>query len=233
MNPPRRRAPRTLALALVIAAGLGSRSGAAWVPDLVVTHAGDVLYAAAAHLAFGILAPRASGRALFAWSLGFCLCIETSQCVDWAWLQSLRALPGGRLLLGQGFDPADPWRYLAGTAAAALLDRALPRSGRLPSRSPTDYDGATMNQRATVVVYRTRTCPFCTAAEDLLKARGIAFDEIHLDDSPDRRAATSAILPGHTTVPLILIDDEPIGGFDALRAMDRSGALTSRVFAAD
>ncbi len=88
-----------------------------------------------------------------------------------------------------------------------------------------------MNQRATVVVYRTRTCPFCIAAEDLLQARGIAFDEIHLDESPDRRAVTAAILPGHTTVPLVLIDDQPIGGYDALRALDRSGELAARVFA--
>lgn len=232
MNTPRRRGPRTLALALVIAAGLWSRSGAAWLPALLVTHAGDALYAVAAHLVLGILAPRLSGRALFAWSLGFCLCVEASQSVDWPWLGALRELPGGRLVLGYGFDPSDPWRYLAGTVAAAFLDRKLPRT-RLPSRAGTNYDGRTMNQRATVVVYRTRTCPFCTAAEDLLKARGIAFDEVYLDDSPNRRAATAAILPGHTTVPLILIDDDPIGGFDALRALDRSGSLSSRVFTAD
>ncbi|MGA1523188.1 MAG: glutaredoxin domain-containing protein [Planctomycetota bacterium] len=87
-----------------------------------------------------------------------------------------------------------------------------------------------MKQRATVVVYRTRTCPFCIAAEELLQARGITFDEVHLDDSPARRAVTSSILPGHMTVPLVLIDDRPIGGYDALRAMDRSGELRSSVF---
>ncbi|MDA0374170.1 MAG: DUF2809 domain-containing protein [Planctomycetota bacterium] len=232
MRPSRRRGPRALALCVAVAAGLGSRSGATWLPDPVVTHAGDALYATTAYLALALLAPGWPIRAVLAASLGFCLAVEASQTLQTAWMEWLRSLPFARLVLGQGFDPADPWRYLAGALSAAAVDRCAGWT-RLSPRSGRDYDGSPMKQRATVVVYRTRTCPFCTAAEDLLQARGIAFDEIHLDESPDRRAVTSAILPGHTTVPLVLIDDAPIGGYDALRAMDRSGALTERVFAAD
>ena len=87
-------------------------------------------------------------------------------------------------------------------------------------------------QRAKVTVYRTSTCPFCIAAAQLLDDRGIQVDEVSLDRHPDRRGFTSEILPGHGTVPLVVIDDRPSGGFDALRAMDASGELQKLVFGA-
>ena len=76
-----------------------------------------------------------------------------------------------------------------------------------------------------VQIYLTKTCPFCMGAVQLLNDRNVAFDPVYLDDHPNRREATSAILAGHTTVPLVLIDGKPIGGFDALRALDSSGGL--------
>ena len=76
-----------------------------------------------------------------------------------------------------------------------------------------------------IVMYRTRACPFCVAAERLLRHKGAEFDEVYLDDHPDRRSFTAEILPGHRSVPLIVIDEEPIGGFDTLRELDMRGAL--------
>lgn len=76
-----------------------------------------------------------------------------------------------------------------------------------------------------VVVYRTTSCPFCVAAEQLLSQKGVPMEQIYLDDHPDRRSVTSKILPGHSTVPLVVIDGEPIGGFDDLRALDARGGL--------
>ncbi|MGE0143115.1 MAG: glutaredoxin domain-containing protein [Planctomycetota bacterium] len=76
-----------------------------------------------------------------------------------------------------------------------------------------------------VIVYRTATCPFCIAAVDLLRERGVAFEEVALDSHPDRRAFTASIKAGHRTVPLIVIDELPIGGFDDLQALAASGGL--------
>lgn len=76
-----------------------------------------------------------------------------------------------------------------------------------------------------VQVYLTSSCPFCIAARELLEARGIDFEPIVLDNHPDRRALTASILPGHRTVPLIVIDGDPIGGYQELLALDRSGEL--------
>lgn len=80
-----------------------------------------------------------------------------------------------------------------------------------------------------VLVYRTRYCPFCVAAERFLKSRGIEFEETFLDDHADRRGLTSSIMPGHGTVPLILIHGEPIGGYRELLDLDASGELKRRL----
>jgi hypothetical protein len=133
----RRRGPRAIALAAVIAAGLGSRSGSNWVPDLLAIHAGDALYATAVYLALGLLTPRRSQTTLLVAALALCLLVEASQAIEHPVLDWLRGLPGGRLVLGHGFDPADPWRYLVGTLAATALDGILPWA-RLPSRTETD-----------------------------------------------------------------------------------------------
>ncbi len=82
-----------------------------------------------------------------------------------------------------------------------------------------------MTNRAQVKVYRTRYCPFCVAAERFLQSRDIDFEEVYLDDHPDRHSFTESLMPGHGTVPLILIDDHPIGGYRELLDLDGSGEL--------
>lgn len=86
-------------------------------------------------------------------------------------------------------------------------------------------------QSLKVTMYRTRSCPFCVAAEDFLDARGVEFDQVYLDDHPDRRSFVASILPGHHTVPLIVIGDEPVGGYDSLRELDNQGLLETKIFA--
>ena len=75
-----------------------------------------------------------------------------------------------------------------------------------------------------IVVYRTAGCPFCVAAERLLNAKDVPFEQVYLDDHPDRYSFV-ANKPGHFTGPLIVIDGEPIGGYDQLTVLDRSGRL--------
>lgn len=86
-------------------------------------------------------------------------------------------------------------------------------------------------QSAKVTVYRTRFCPFCVAADRMLRKLGVEFEEISLDGHDDRRGFTSSILPGHYTVPLIVIDDTPIGGYQELAALESEGRLASMLFA--
>jgi glutaredoxin 3 len=81
---------------------------------------------------------------------------------------------------------------------------------------------------ARVVVYSTRSCPFCVRAKRLLEARGIVYDEIDVGDD----AAVRADLirrTGRRTVPQIFIDGDPIGGFEELAALDASTRLANLV----
>jgi glutaredoxin 3 len=81
-----------------------------------------------------------------------------------------------------------------------------------------------------VVVYTTGWCGFCIGAKALLEHRGIAYREVSLDDDPSFRQ-TVYDLGGQWTVPLVLIDGVPVGGYDELRYLDQSGALVARLVA--
>jgi glutaredoxin 3 len=75
-----------------------------------------------------------------------------------------------------------------------------------------------------IEVYTTRWCGYCVRAKALLEGRGIAYEEISLDDDPAFRQ-TVHDLTGGWTVPQILIDGRPIGGYVELWRLDREGAL--------
>jgi glutaredoxin 3 len=73
-------------------------------------------------------------------------------------------------------------------------------------------------------MYTTRWCGYCVRAKMLLEGKGLAFEEISLDDDPHFRQRLME-LTGGWTVPQILIDDEPIGGYAELWQLERSGGL--------
>ena len=73
-------------------------------------------------------------------------------------------------------------------------------------------------------MYTTEPCGFCRTAKALLNARKIPFEDINLSKDPDGRAQLAA-RTGMMTFPQIIIDGEPIGGFQELAARDRAGGL--------
>jgi len=78
---------------------------------------------------------------------------------------------------------------------------------------------------AHVVMYSTTVCPYCVAAEKLLKQRGVdQIEKILIDREPGRREEMMT-RTNRRTVPQIYIDDRHIGGFDDLSALDREGGL--------
>ena len=79
-------------------------------------------------------------------------------------------------------------------------------------------------------MYTTRWCGYCVRAKSLLEARGVEFEEIVLDDDPTFRQRLFD-LTGGWTVPQILIDGEPIGGFTELWRLDRERPLDERLAA--
>lgn len=77
---------------------------------------------------------------------------------------------------------------------------------------------------ATIQMYTTRWCAYCIRAKALLESRGLEFEEILLDDDPSFRRRLLD-LTGGWTVPQIIIDGRPIGGYTELWQLDRSGEL--------
>jgi glutaredoxin 3 len=75
-----------------------------------------------------------------------------------------------------------------------------------------------------IQMYTTRWCGYCVRAKTLLQSRGLEFEEIFLDDDPAFRQRLLE-LTGSWTVPQILIDGRPIGGYTELWQLDRSGEL--------
>lgn len=73
-------------------------------------------------------------------------------------------------------------------------------------------------------MYTSAWCGYCERAKVLLKQRGLDYEEIRIDDQPDFRARLLE-QTGGWTVPQILIDDRPIGGYTELWQLDRSGGL--------
>ncbi|MFO1321255.1 MAG: glutaredoxin 3 [Burkholderiales bacterium] len=76
-----------------------------------------------------------------------------------------------------------------------------------------------------ITMYCTAICPYCVAAERLLKAKGVNdIVKIRVDTEPDRRVEMME-RTGRRTVPQIYIGDRHVGGFDDLAALDRQGGL--------
>ena len=77
---------------------------------------------------------------------------------------------------------------------------------------------------AKVVVYSSGLCPYCTMAKQFLARKGIEFDEIRIDMEPEKRQEMME-KSRQRTVPQIFINDDAIGGYTDLIALENSNRL--------
>jgi glutaredoxin 3 len=75
-----------------------------------------------------------------------------------------------------------------------------------------------------MTVYTTEPCGYCRTAKALLAKRGISYEEINLARDPEGRAELVR-LTGMMTFPQVVIDGQPLGGYQELVKADRDGAL--------
>ena len=78
---------------------------------------------------------------------------------------------------------------------------------------------------AAVLMYCTPTCPYCQAAEQLLRKKGVTDLEIVRVDLEPQRRVEMMQRSGRRTVPQIWIGARHIGGCDDLYALERQGRL--------
>jgi glutaredoxin 3 len=67
-------------------------------------------------------------------------------------------------------------------------------------------------------------CPYCDRAKNLLDGKGIPFEVIDLTDKMDELQAWKE-KTGWKTVPMIFINDNLVGGYTDLKALDEEGKL--------
>ena len=81
---------------------------------------------------------------------------------------------------------------------------------------------------AKVEIYTWRLCPFCIRTKHLLDKKGVKYVE-HVIDGDD--AARSAMVArgsdGKRSVPQVFINDQHVGGCDAIHNLDSQGKLNA------
>ena len=76
-----------------------------------------------------------------------------------------------------------------------------------------------------ITMYTSDACPFCIRAKRLLDAKGVEYEQIHLSLWDGEARVRLVELTGRRTVPQIIVDDRPLGGYDDIRALDDAGRL--------
>ena len=81
-----------------------------------------------------------------------------------------------------------------------------------------------------VTVYSTKNCPYCRMAKAFLDKHGVPYDSIDVGENTDA-AKKMIALSGQRGVPVIIVDDEVIIGFDSQKLNDLFGeAISGEVY---
>ncbi|RMF10903.1 MAG: glutaredoxin 3 [Candidatus Neomarinimicrobiota bacterium] len=75
-----------------------------------------------------------------------------------------------------------------------------------------------------IKIYTTSWCPYCQAAKRLLQSKAIPYEEIDIEAEGISREQLADITGGRS-VPQIVLDGKPIGGYDNLVRLDTAGKL--------
>ena len=79
-----------------------------------------------------------------------------------------------------------------------------------------------------VTIYSTPMCPYCMRAKALLNSLNVDYEDIDLASNAELREQLSEKYQW-CTVPMILIGDEFVGGYDDLLKLHVQGKLLSKL----
>jgi len=79
---------------------------------------------------------------------------------------------------------------------------------------------------AKIEIYSSAICPYCVMAKQLLDRKGVTYDEIRVDLDPSKRKEMME-KSRQRTVPQIFINNEAVGGYTDLVALNQSKRLDS------
>ena len=75
-----------------------------------------------------------------------------------------------------------------------------------------------------IKIYSTNWWGSCIAAKKMLDDMGVSYEEINIEKEDIDRDDLVKLTGGYT-VPQIIINDNPVGGFDELLQLNQSGKL--------
>lgn len=131
----------TIAILVVVMLGLFSRSNSSFqLPALVKQYAGDTLWALVAYLIIGFLFPRLSIIKVAVAAGVFSFAIELSQLYQGPWIDKIRQMRLGGLLLGHGFLWSDLICYLAGICIGVLMEYCWERDSFLRNQPANRFN---------------------------------------------------------------------------------------------
>jgi len=81
---------------------------------------------------------------------------------------------------------------------------------------------------AKVIVYTLNYCPYCYRVKELLKKKGIAFEEVDFTQNDSLREEV-AKKSGQSTAPQVFVDGKPIGGYAEVKRLDEQGLLEKAI----
>jgi len=79
-----------------------------------------------------------------------------------------------------------------------------------------------------VIIYSTTYCPYCKRAKALFEQIGADYEEINLEENPELRDELIEKYNWHT-VPMIVVGDNFLGGFDDVAKMHMEGKLKAEI----
>ena len=74
-------------------------------------------------------------------------------------------------------------------------------------------------------VYTTSYCGYCARAKELLRNKGVLFQELDVTGDDAARAQLVEMSGGQRTVPQIFIGELHVGGYSDLARLDARGEL--------
>jgi glutaredoxin 3 len=76
-----------------------------------------------------------------------------------------------------------------------------------------------------IKIYTTQYCGYCARAKELLRTKGLSFQEVDVTENDEMRVKLVQMTAGRRTVPQIFIGSEAIGGYADLVRLDQEGKL--------
>ena len=76
-----------------------------------------------------------------------------------------------------------------------------------------------------ILIYTGPSCNFCDAAKRLLERNKLKFSEIDVSSGVGIRDEMIKKTNGQRTIPQIFFDDQHIGGYDEVRALEKENKL--------